>query len=1128
MPLSSFSDLRENQIIRSPFWKEALRIIKVIPIGKEKARIEAEGVETERFYKPILSTSDLSKIVPVAPTRNLEGDPEGLATRLICEQIRLAFEFDPFFGLSVSKIDPVPHQLEAVYDYMLKKAKIRFLLADDPGAGKTIMAGLLLKELKYRGLVNRILIVAPKYLSYQWRRELWNKFHERFRIVDRAVLNSFYGENAWSEINRAITSVDFAKQDNILQSLSDVRWDLVIVDEAHKMAAYRRGKNKIERTGRFKLGRVISNNTDHLLLLTATPHKGDIYNFFLSLSLLDKDVFNPGIVLRDILSPRELVERTMDAIHNEKNLIFLRRMKENLKKLDGSRLFPERKSVTVKYKIRGMEKRFYGAVTSYVEVYYNRATRQKRTNVAFALIIIQRRLASSIRAGIRSLERRLEKIKDILERGQLPEEGLELPEGVSSLEELEDLPEDERWKVEEQLSQLTLAETVDELKLEKEKLGDLVELGKDVERTVEEKKLQELRGVLERENLVQTGNKLLVFTEAKDTLFYLRDKFRQWGYNTTTIHGDKSIPEREKAEKEFNRGNAQIMVATEAAREGINLQEACWLMVNYDIPWNPNRLEQRMGRIHRYGQKKVVYVYNLVAENTREGRVLSVVLDKLDRIREVLGSDKVFDVIGEMFEGVNLERLIKEAIAGNRPIEIYDKLDKIEKEAVEKIKKYTGEALAKKHIDLSRIANLLRKNKEERLPPEYVEEFFVKAFKVFGGRIEQREKRQWYVKYVPAEIRNVSEEFKKKFGRVKERYGRINFYPEVAREEDIEFIAPGHPLLEAVIEKIIMKFDDDLKSGALFYDPEGRYNGIIWFLESTFRDGLNDVASKKMIPIYQPLNGKPRFVNLNLVWDLVPGKKLPAKGYDQLLERRDEIIELAFEKLDEHREQITERREREAEVRKNYAVKSLNSLIAESSARIMRYRKKEREGEDMERPIGQEKRRKDELVQRRSEILRETELEKSITYDNPKVFTAIAVIPYPRSKEEGMYRDEEVERIAMDLAMKYEKAHDRKPVDVSEQNLGYDVKSTSDGEVRYIEVKGRAGEGQIALTTNEWMKAKRLRAEAWLYIVTNTKSNPAFYIINDPASCLKPNEQIRYIVPKEEWMNFAKKGVLDG
>lgn len=1120
----SFTDIKENQIIEGPFWKEPVRVVKVVPIGKARVRIEAEGMTTERFYKPILSVEDLGKIVSVMPTRNLDGDPEGVARRLIAEQIRLSYEYDPFFGLSVSKIDPVPHQLEAVYDYMLRKPRIKFLLADDPGAGKTIMAGLLLKELKYRGLVNRILIVAPKYLSYQWRRELWNKFHERFRIVDRAVLDSFYAENAWSEINQAVTSVDFAKQDKIVRSLADVRWDLVIVDEAHKMAAYRRSKNKIERTDRFKLGRVISNNTDHLLLLTATPHKGDIYNFFLSLSLLDKDIFNPGIVLRDILSPRELVARTMDAIHNERNPLFLRRMKENLKKLDGSQLFPDRKSITVKYRIRGKEKRFYDAVTSYIETFYNRATRQKRTNVAFALIIIQRRLASSIRAGRRSLERRLDKINDILERGQLPEETVELPEGISSLEELEDLPEDERWEFEEQLSQLTLAETIEELKLEKEKLEGLVELGKEVERIVEEKKLQELRDVLEREDLAQTGNKLLVFTEAKDTLFYLRDKFRQWGYNTTTIHGDKSIAEREKAEKAFNKGNAQIMVATEAAREGINLQEACWLMVNYDIPWNPNRLEQRMGRIHRYGQKKVVHVYNLVAENTREGRVLSVVLDKLDRIREVLGSDKVFDVIGEMFEGVNLERLIKEAIAGSRPIEIYDKLDKIEEEAVEKIKEYTGEALAKKHIDLSKIANLLRKNKEERLPPEYVEDFFVKAFKDFEGRIELREKKQWYVRYVPAEIRNVSEEFKNRLGSVRERYGRVTFYREVSREEDIEFIAPGHPLLEAVIERIDVKYKGDLKSGALFYDPEGKYNGVIWFLESTFRDGLNEVASKKLIPAYQPLNGEPRFVPLNLVWDLVPGKKHPANGYDKLLESRDEIMELAFEELDEHREEIRKRREREAEVRKDYAVKSLNSLIAESDARIMRYRKKLREGEDMERPISQEKKRKGGLVQRRMEIVRETELKKSITYDSPKVLTAIAVIPHPRTKEEGMYRDEEIERIAMDLAMRYEDENGRKPMDVSGQNLGYDVKSISDREVRYIEVKGRAGEGQIALTTNEWMKAKRLREEAWLYVVTNAKRNPRLYIIRNPASCLKPNEQIRYIVPKKEWINFARVG----
>lgn len=1135
--MTNFSNLEEGKVISGSFWDEPVRISSIVSLAPGRIRIEGEGTKTSQHYKPILTSEDLSKIQVKAPSQNLKGGPEKLYLRLLAEQIRMSYGFDPFFGLTVSKVDPVPHQLEAVYDYILKKPRINFLLADDAGAGKTIMGGLTIEELKYRGLADDVLIVTPKYLSYQWKRELKEKFNEEFITVDRPVLRSYPTENAWREINRGIVSVDLAKREDVRQSLSDVRWDLVIVDEAHKLAAYKRAKNKIERTERFKLGRILEENTNNLLLLSATPHKGDVYHFFLLLSLLDRDIFDPKIVQRNILSPPEMNEKISQAIRNENNPIFLRRLKEDMKKLDGSPLFPPRKFITLKYEIEGKEKKLYDAVTNYVERYYRKATRQNRTNVAFALIILQRRFASSIHAGRKSLERRLEGIKETLERGVFEEEEALLPEGVDSIEkfeeELEDLPEKERWKIEEKMAraaergQLTSAENREELKLEKEKLEQLVELARKVENTTEERKLKELWKVLEREDLIQTGNKLLVFTEAKDTLFYLRDKFKQKGYNTTTIHGDKSTDERREAEKDFKEGDAQIMIATEAAREGINLQKSCWLMVNYDIPWNPNRLEQRLGRIHRYGQDKTVHAYNLVAKNTREGRVLSVVLDKLEKIRNALGTDKVFDVIGNLFEGKSLETLISRAIAENRPADVYDRLGDVDEDAAEKIKEYTKESLAKKHINLSHIADLLRKNKEEKLPPEYIEEFFVRAFTRFDGRIEKRSDDLWYVKYVPAKIRDVSKEnsFQKRYGNVKERYGLIAFDRETAQEEDVDFITPGHPLLEAVIELIHKKFYSDLKQGSIFYDPDGKYDGIIWFFKSSFKDGMNEVVDESVIPVYQPLDGDPRPVNLNLVWDLVPGdEEKDVEKYEEILEKKEDALNLVFDRLDEEREKITERREEEANIKKSYAEKTLKSLITEADGKIMEYqKKKEKEGEDMELKIREEQKRKEQLKSRLDGVIKEAELKSSITYENPNLLTSIVVKPHPAPTTEGMRRDEEVEEVAMKKSMEYERENGRNPKDVSEQNLGYDIKSTENGEVRYIEVKGRAQTGELSLSTNEWVKANRLGEEFWLYIVTDAKQDPRLHKIQDPASQLKPNQKVRYIVPEKNWQEHAKE-----
>jgi superfamily II DNA or RNA helicase len=303
--------------------------------------------------------------------------------------------------MNASKVDPLPHQIEAVYADVLKLPRIRFLIADDPGAGKTIMAGLILKELKLRNLAKRILIVVPGHLKDQWRRELKERFEESFVVTDRGLIDAYYAENVWDRENQIITSIDFAKREDILPSLASSRFDLIIVDEAHKMSAYRYGDKSVK-TNSYRLGEILSRSTDHLLFLTATPHKGDPENFRLFLDLLEPGFFATNELLQE-------------SIRNKDNPLFIRRIKEDLKDFEGKPLFLPRHVVTVGFRLSDDEKVLYNDVSRYVKEQYNKALMsEKRRNVAFALIILQRRLASSTYAILKSLERRKKRLEDLI------------------------------------------------------------------------------------------------------------------------------------------------------------------------------------------------------------------------------------------------------------------------------------------------------------------------------------------------------------------------------------------------------------------------------------------------------------------------------------------------------------------------------------------------------------------------------------------------------------------------------------------------------------------------------------------------------------------------------------------
>jgi len=1093
--------LKEGNIIEGSFWPEPIEVKKVENYGGY-IHIIGAMIYSNTHIDQLIRKEDVAKLKQIETLIDFSSPADEVFLSIEAERYRFASLFDPLLAMNISKIDPLPFQIEAIYGYILKLPRIRFLIADDPGAGKTIMAGLIIKELKLRGIAKRILIVTPGHLKDQWRRELKDKFDEKFVVVDRNFISSHYGENPWEKENQVITSIDFIKQEDILPSLKSVMWDLAIVDEAHKMAAYRYGE-KLSKTERYKVGEILSANTEHLLFLTATPHKGDPENFRLFLDLLVPGFF----------ATKKLME---ESIRNKENPLFIRRLKEDLKDFEGKPIFTNRYTKTVKFRLSEKEKDLYNELSRYVVEQYNKALQKdKKRNVAFALLILQRRMASSTYALLKSLERRKKRLEELLKEPEIKEEII-----FFDLEEIEDYEEEERWEYEKKWETLSIAENREELKREIETLEKLIEMAKEILKEENEVKISELRKVMESLG----KEKILIFTESKDTLEYLVNKIKSWGYSVNYIHGGMNLYDRIKAESVF-KNQTQVMVATEAAGEGINLQ-FCHLMINYDIPWNPNRLEQRMGRIHRYGQTKEVYAFNLVAEDTREGKVLSKLMDKLEEIRKAIGSDKVFDVIGEIFYGKNLYQLILEAVANTRRIdEILSEIDiKVDEKYIAKIKEALGESLATRHIDYTRIKEMAEKAKEYRLIPEYVEEFFKKAFKKAGGRYKELEDSFISIEYVPLELRKFAEDtnFRNSYGNILRSYPKITFDKDTAfKNPDAEFISFGHPLMEALLERVNKNYFDKLKRGGIFVDPSGRCDGIIWFFEGEVKDGKGAVAGKRLMAFYD--NGSEiKNVNPAILWDFVPTENnAPIKfGVE---ERKRKVVEYAIGSVEAYKKELMEERIRQAEIKRKYGIKSLDYLISRLDADLAELYERQEKGEKVELAIRNKEERKRKYEEALEKLRKEIEREISLTVSMPRLIGAVMV---RKGTEEEMMEDEEIEKIGMEMAIEYERRDGRNPEDVSKENLGFDIRSRGKDEIRYIEVKARRDFGSVALTPNEWFKAKRFRQQYWLYVVVNAAKKPELYVINNPYENLEAFEKVevvRFVVDKEEILEKGEK-----
>lgn len=1111
----------KSDIISSNRWSEPIQVDLMEDIGGGYFRILGVGINSRIRFDQIFSQIEIDTINLIKQELTFSADTEKVFLALENLRYKLVSIYDPLLAINTSKVDPLPHQIEAVYGHVLKMPRIRFLIADDPGAGKTIKAGLIIKELKLRQLIDRILIVVPGHLKDQWRRELKDRFEENFVVIDRSIMDSHYGENVWSKENQIITSIDFGKRDEILPTLEATNFDLIIVDEAHKMSAYQYG-NKTSKSKRYRLGETLSRISEHLLFLTATPHKGDQDNFRLFLDLLSEGFFANNELLQE-------------SIQNKDNPLFIRRIKEDLKDFEGKPLFLPRNVFTLTYNLgvdSPSEKVLYNELTEYVEKQFNKAlSNTSRRNVAFALIVLQRRFASSTYALLRSLERRkkrLEELRDNFDNRFSTGNSREF-----DFESAEDMSEEDRWREEEVWETLSVSENRDELEKEIQTLTELYHKAKSIIDNNQEIKLRELKKTLDDLNAKFPKQKIIIFTESKDTLDYLLKRITSWGYSSTSIHGGMKLEERVDTEKKFKNEPIQVLVATEAAGEGINLQ-FCHLMLNYDIPWNPNRLEQRMGRIHRYGQSKEVFIYNLVASDTREGQVLTALFHKLDEIRNAMGSDKVFDVINEVFSGRNLSQMLLDAAVNVRSAEeILAELDiKVDEEYISKVKENLGDTLATRYIDYTRIKELNNRAKENRLIPEYTEAFFKKAFENAGGFHSIKKDNFISIDSIPFAIRKIADQvnFKKRYGTLLKKYPKVTFDKEVAfKNNDAEFISFGHPLFESQMTWVEKELADLIKTGAVFIDPTGRMDGVIMYYEGEIKDGNRDAAGKRLFAFYH--NDKTNTTecfNPSLIWDF----SFPEKAYKpeinstNIEEMKRTILPSIISSLESYKSEILVERTRQASVKEKYGLKSLEELILRLDNDLINYYVRRDSGENMDIAIINKDEQKKKYMDARVILQHNIVREKTLSIETPIYLGAIRVIPLAHP-EDDMAESAEIEKIGMDHVMNYEIKKGRKPDDVCKRNLGWDITSEDDnGNIRRIEVKARSKVGKVSLTINEMFKARRFKEEYYLYVVYNASFLPELHIINDPADNLiavEKSEIVRYFISQKEILNKGLK-----
>lgn len=1074
---------------------------------------------------------------------DFSSDPE--VVRLVAEAHRLAWghQANPGFAIETSIIEPLPHQRIAVYQHLMPQTRLRFLLADDAGAGKTIMAGLYVREMLSRRLLRRVLVVPPAGLVGNWQSELSKLFDLPFRIVegkDARASNPFVGEVS----DRVIVSVDTLAGRAMFARLAEPKvepYDLVIFDEAHKLSASRNESDlSVTKTARYRLAEALSGasvasdedaerwslgwSCRHVLLLTATPHMGKDYPYYCLWRLLEPEA----------LAAYEAFQRYPQEARRRH---FLRRIKEEMVYFDGRRIYPERISDTFSYDLtagEGGEQHLYDLTTEYLRNQYSRAARLNRSAVRLAMSIFQRRLASSTYALLRSFERRLARLEEMisdLQKDKASQEQIEhrqLRLDAESEDVLdattadeEEIPtrgrewEENELKQDEALGGVA-AWSVRELEEERQQVEVLLGMARRVDDRGDQAKFDRLAELLR--DARYRGEKVLIFTEFRDTLEFLVRRLGGLGYTdqVATLHGGMDYRQRQEQVEFFRRdeakGGARFLVATDAAGEGINLQ-FCWLLVNYDIPWNPARLEQRMGRVHRFGQKKNrVLIFNLVAGNTREGRVVETLLKKLERIREALHSDKVFDVVGRLLEGVSLRDYMERVLLGEEDAVLGEVAVRLSDERVVRLREeersiYAGNGDVARHLP----EQIKEQEREKwlRQLPGFVRRFVQHAAPRLGLRVEGD--LDGYFRLLGDED---SDSLHAAFARrslTLNRPGQANGHV---------FLRPGEPLFERLRSAFCDRFEEQARQGAVFVDPSASQPYLFHLARLTVRRRVDErvpafhreerLESRLVAFAQEETNGGWGEVRLCALERL-----LVLQGVEALDIRLPEsdgreraaaaLRRLADELVTDRRRGLTQSlADRLAFVQRGY-----DYQVSELSERRVKLNQKVQRGDPAAAAmLDRVRQQQRSLTDLRNAALAAIRAEPDLVEVGELTFLAHAwVVPAPPA---GLtHREFQTELIAMRVARAYEEATGAVVFDVSRpdgaraaglgDHPGFDLLSRRrEGEFA-IEVKGRDGSGGVELSANEWAQACNQRERYWLYAVLDCGTPfPRLLRIQDP------------------------------
>ena len=1076
------------------------------------------------------------------PALDFAGDPNAILA--VAEAHRLAFghQFNPAFASEISRIDPLPHQRIAVYEHMLPQDPLRFLLADDAGAGKTIMTGLAVREMLCRSRIRRVLIVAPAGLVGNWERELRTLFRLGFRIVageDARSGNPFHGIAG----DLAIVSLDTLAAERVysrLKSAETAPYDLVVVDEAHKLAAAR-ANNRTTKTRRYELAEALAGcatpgnpyaglswRCRHLLLLTATPHMGKDSPYHHLWRLLDPHAFATGEALRRLAPAAR-------ARH------FIRRTKEEMVDLAGNPLYRRRSCNTFDFRLTPQEQALYDATTDYLNGTFGHAL-GNRGAAKLALGVFQRRLASSCWALLRSFERRIERLEQAaadLQSGKttLPAlarqgRGLERREDYFDTHSADDdYQEGKQQEAHEDFETEVLgavtAVTIEDLQAEVETLESLRRMAQQVIDAGNEAKFVKLREVLEDDAPADTPlpappEKWLVFTEHRDTLEYLVRRLEGLGYagDIAQLHGGMDWREREEQVALFRQPDgARFCIATDAAGEGINLQ-FCARMANYDIPWNPARLEQRMGRIHRYGQKRDVTIANLVAASTREGRVLALLLEKLEAIRNALSSDKVFDVIGRLFDNVSLKEAMGKALTPDGEREalaaIGESLTPARvaalREAEQRIHGASGDVAGR----LAQMQGDIERERYLQLTPGYVRQFVSASAGLLGLAIR-------------GDLDGVFALAPEQSGALDALLPALETYDVAMRERLCVhrpqpneapgriWLHPGEPVFDALAAHMIERFASDALRGSIFIDPRATAPYLCHLAiaslqmeaEPTAPTTTSQLLERRLVAVRHNEDGEPTMsaveplLLLHSAPHVPPGAiPLAARATGMKAEAARLLADFAQGELADERRGIlrSELPERQQRLATGFDLRAAELAMQRSALA------KDAANED----LAVVKAAQADLLAERTDALAALASEPARVAAGEVRFIAHALAVPPPADDDVHRYDERVEDIAVRIATTWERERGATVQDVSKPELarnaglpnwpGFDLLATQpNGETRRIEVKGRAGRDAIEMELNEWKQAMHLGDQYWLYVVLDcATATPELARVQDP------------------------------